>query len=96
MATEPEVDRAAERRVTDQGGNPPGQGPFIKVTLAVAGGPSRDAVAERVGPLERHRQVCYGRAALALAEALDQLRMTLEPRKLSMFPRNKRGEEPLM
>ena len=97
------------RQITGHGGNPPGQGPFITVHLAVEDGEireasfetypcpgcqacgkavcelvrgktladartvNRDAVASRVGPLERHRQICYGLAVLALADALRHL-----------------------
>lgn len=31
---------------------------------------TRSTIAERVGPLPRHRQLCYGLAALALHDAL--------------------------
>jgi len=98
------------RRATGQSGNPPGQGPFMKITLGVEGGLIREAtyatypcpgcnacgksasalamgksleeaaaidhptLVARVGPLPRHRQICYGLAVLALADAITQLR----------------------
>lgn len=98
-----------ETRVTGRAGNPPGQGPFLWVTLTLrshtiveatyetyqcpgchacgkaicelaAGKRVEDAksithpmLVERVGPLPRHRQICYGLAIVALADALAQL-----------------------
>jgi NifU-like protein len=96
-------------RVKGRSGNPPGQGPFINVILAVSEGIVREAsyetyqcpgcvacgqaivamvcgkslyearalrhadIVTHVGPLPRHRQVCYGLAILALDDALKQL-----------------------
>src|SRR5262245_59068593 len=107
MTNEPGVSEAVTR-VTGHSGNTPGQGPFMKVHLAVTGGIIRDAAYEtyqcpgctacgkalcemiagssleaaqavkhaglvaRVGPLPRHRQICYGLALLALVDALKQ------------------------
>jgi NifU-like protein involved in Fe-S cluster formation len=104
-----------ERTVTGHAGNPPGQGPFIAVTLVVEGdvvrrasyetyqcpgchacgkavcdlvtGKSlteahtvnRDAIVLRVGPLVKHRQICYGLAVMALAEALGHLGKAEDP-----------------
>jgi NifU-like protein involved in Fe-S cluster formation len=108
-----ESDRAAfpavERTAIGHGGNPPGQGPFITLTLQVQAGMIQKAayetypcpgshacgkaicemvkgrsvaearaiqheeLASRVGPLPRHRQIGYGLALLALADALRQL-----------------------
>jgi NifU-like protein involved in Fe-S cluster formation len=109
MVPQPEAQGTTSRQVTGHAGNPPGQGPFITVTLVVegevirkatyetyqcpgchacgkavcelvtgksvaeAGLVSRDQVAERVGPLAKHRQICYSLAAVALAEALRSL-----------------------
>ena len=103
------------RQITGHGGNPPGQGPFITVHLALADeeireasfetypcpgcqacgkavcelvrgrsladarAVNRDAVAGRVGPLERHRQICYGLAVLALSDALRQAEQEPKP-----------------
>jgi NifU-like protein involved in Fe-S cluster formation len=103
----------SERHVTGHAGNPPGQGPFIDVTLAVLGDVIREAhyetyqcpgcqacgqavvalvtgkslsdaralrhedVVNRVGPLAKHRQICYGLALLALDDALKQLEKDL-------------------
>jgi len=96
-------------RATGHAGNPPGQGPFMRITLGVAEGVVREAAYEtyqcpgcvacgraivemvsgkplaeasalkyddlvrRVGPLAKHRQICYGLAVLALSEALKLL-----------------------
>jgi NifU-like protein involved in Fe-S cluster formation len=43
MAAESNVARNSERRVTGHGGNPPGEGPFIDVTLLVTGGIIQEA-----------------------------------------------------
>ncbi len=107
MEQEPSV-ATALKRVTGHAGNPPGQGPFMRVTLGVESGILREATFEtyqcpgcvacgqaivamvsgkslqeargvkhddlvgRVGPLPRHRQICYGLALLALLDALNQ------------------------
>jgi NifU-like protein involved in Fe-S cluster formation len=99
-----------EQRVTGRGGNPPGQGPFINVTLRVVSGTIAEATFETyqcpgciacgkaicelvrgktleaagtirhpellqvVGPLPKHRQICYGLALVALDDALRQLK----------------------
>lgn len=42
------------------------------------------ALVERVGPLPRHRRICYGLALLALADALEQIRA---PKEASEWPR---------
>lgn len=99
----------SERIVTGHGGNPPGNGPFVSLTLCLQGdhiaGASYEtyqcpgahacgkAVCElirgkniqearkirhedlvaRVGPLPKHRQICYGLSLLALSNALFQL-----------------------
>lgn len=99
-----------DRRVTGQSGNPPGQGPFINVTLRVVNGAVAESTFETyqcpgcvacgkaicelvsgktleaagairhpdllqvVGPLPKHRQICYGLALLALDDALKQLK----------------------
>jgi NifU-like protein involved in Fe-S cluster formation len=109
MAAESKVTSVHERQVTGNGGNPPGQGPFINVTLVLSDGIIREAryetyqcpgcqacgqaivalvtgkglqdaravrhddVVRRVGPLAKHRQICYGLAVLALDDALNQL-----------------------
>jgi NifU-like protein involved in Fe-S cluster formation len=109
MVPQPEVEGTTSRQVTGHAGNPPGQGPFIAVTLVVEGDFVRratyetyqcpgchacgkavcdlvtgkslteahavnwDVVAQRVGPLAKHRQICYGLAVVALAEALRHL-----------------------
>jgi len=98
-----------ERRVKGQSGNPPGQGPFMKVHLTVVNRTVREAtyetyqcpgcvacgkaicemilgnsldkvrevshpaLVERVGPLPRHRAICYSLAVLALADAVKNL-----------------------
>jgi NifU-like protein involved in Fe-S cluster formation len=103
---------AVERTVTGRAGNPPGNGPFLHVTLQVSGEIiasasyetyqcpgchacgkaisvmvagkrlaqaaeiTRPMVVEFVGPLAKHRQICYGLALLALDDALGQLGRT--------------------
>jgi NifU-like protein involved in Fe-S cluster formation len=42
-------------------------------SLTEAHAVNRDAVVLRVGPLSKHRQICYSLAAVALAEALRYL-----------------------
>jgi NifU-like protein involved in Fe-S cluster formation len=110
MAAEHGLAHTPERQVVGHGGNPPGQGPFIDVTLTVSGGIIREAryetyqcpgcqacgqaivglvtgkrladarairhedVVQRVGPLAKHRQICYGLAVLALDDALNHLK----------------------
>ncbi len=100
---------APERSVTGRAGNPPGNGPFLHLTLQVSGEVIRSAtyetyqcpgcqacgkaivemvagktvaqaasithpmMVERVGPLAKHRQICYGLALLALDDALKQV-----------------------
>jgi NifU-like protein involved in Fe-S cluster formation len=117
MPAEPKVTSVHERQVTGHGGNPPGQGPFIDVTLVEVGGIIREAryetyqcpgcqacgqaivalvtgkslaearairhedVVQRVGPLTKHRQICYGLAVLALDDALNQLEMDAPTRE---------------
>jgi NifU-like protein involved in Fe-S cluster formation len=108
MTSEPGVSEAVIQ-VTGHSGNAPGQGPFMKIHLAVShsiilnatyetyqcpgcvvcGKAICELVAqkgieearkithpiliERVGPLPRHRQICYGLALLALSDALEKL-----------------------
>ena len=108
MQQEPSA-ASALKRATGHAGNPPGHGPFMRVTLCVENGAIREAHFEtyqcpgciacgqaivamvsgksvqeagaikhgdlvgRVGPLPRHRQICYGLALLALSEALNEL-----------------------
>lgn len=96
-------------RATGHAGNPPGQGPFMRISLGVSGGVVREAAYEtyqcpgcvacgqgmvslvkdrpleevrgirhehlvaQVGPLPKHRQICYGLAVLALDESLKRL-----------------------
>lgn len=108
MATE-ETAKKPMSRVTGHSGNPPGQGPFMKIALYVVDGVIAEAsyetypcpgcvacgkaicelatgksvdgarsithpvLVERVGPLPRHRQICYGLAVLALNSALNEL-----------------------
>jgi NifU-like protein involved in Fe-S cluster formation len=110
MAAESKLTPSQQRQVTGHGGNPPGQGPFIDVTLVVfrdiviearyetyqcpgcqacgqaivglvTGKSLADArairhedVVQRVGPLAKHRQICYGLAVLALDDALNHLK----------------------
>lgn len=109
METEPDPSGVGQHQVTGHGGNPPGQGPFLEVTLVEADGLIREAryetyqcpgchacgkallalvegktvaiartirhedIVREVGPLPKHRQVCYGLAILALDDALKQL-----------------------
>lgn len=44
-------------------------------SLETARAVKHPALVERVGPLPRHRQICYGLALLALSDALDQLKV---------------------
>ena len=108
MQQEPSAAPALKRAI-GHAGNPPGQGPFMRVTLVAEGGVIREASYEtyqcpgcvacgqamvamtsgktlqeagairhddlvlRVGPLPRHRQICYGLTLFALDEALKKL-----------------------
>src|SRR5579872_6355311 len=105
----PAVASKPTRQATGQSGSAPGQGPFMKISLAVEEGTIREVAFEtyqcpgcvacgkaicelvaekrieaarslrhadivtRVGPLPRHRQICYGLALLALQDALCKL-----------------------
>jgi NifU-like protein involved in Fe-S cluster formation len=109
MAAESKHARTPESVVTGHGGNPPGQGPFLNLTLHVAAGIILQAsfetyqcpgcvacgqvlvtmlsrkrladartirhedVVSQVGPLPKHRQICYGLVILALDDALNQV-----------------------
>lgn len=102
------VESASPRIVSGHAGPPPGQGPFITVTLTLLGNRIQSAsydtypcpgcqacgsavctmvesltidrarainhamLVEKVGPLPRHRQICYGLALLALSDALEE------------------------
>ena len=45
-------------------------------SLEAARAVNHPTLVERVGPLPRHRQICYGLALLALSDALGQLSQT--------------------